>query len=108
MNLIKKNLSIILIGLIFSFLFSVYSINKFDNYEIRTDNQKYLTEKRASEIRKGIAKNDDVLFAHNATVGPTTILKTSYPKVILGTSLTYFRCNKNKIFWSNYQNNKET
>ena len=41
MNLIKKNLSIILIGLIFSFLFSVYSINKFDNYEIRTDNQNY-------------------------------------------------------------------
>ena len=41
MNLIKKNLSIILIGLIFSFLFSVYSINKFDNYEIRIDNHNY-------------------------------------------------------------------
>ena len=41
MNLIKKNISIILIGLIFSFLFSIYSINKFDIYEIRTDNKTY-------------------------------------------------------------------
>ena len=41
MNSIKKNISIILIGLIFSFLFSIYSINKFDNYEIRTDNHNY-------------------------------------------------------------------
>ena len=68
------------------------------NGEIRTDNQKYLTEKRASKIKKGVAINDDVLFAHNASVGPTTILKTSYPKVVLGTSLTYYRCNKNKIY----------
>ena len=41
MNSIKKNISIILIGLIFSFLFSIYSINKFDIYEIRTDNKNY-------------------------------------------------------------------
>ena len=41
MNLIKKNISIILIGLIFSFLFSIYSINKFDIYEISTDEKHY-------------------------------------------------------------------
>ena len=41
MSPIKKNISIILIGLICSFLFSTYSINKYDSYEISTDNKNY-------------------------------------------------------------------
>ena len=41
MSPIKKNISIILIGLIFSFLFSAYSINKFDVYEKSTDDNHY-------------------------------------------------------------------
>jgi type I restriction enzyme S subunit len=31
---------------------------------------KYLAPNRAALLRKGIAKNNDMLFAHNATVGP--------------------------------------
>ena len=58
---------------------------------------KYLSADRAAGLRKGIARNGDVLFAHNATVGPTALLKTSEEKVILGTSLTYFRCNHEVI-----------
>lgn len=54
---------------------------------------KYLTPKRAASIRKGLAKNRDVLFAHNATVGPVAILETNEEIVILGTSLTYYRCD---------------
>ena len=41
MSPIKRNISVILIGLIFSFLFSAYSINKFDVYEISTDDNHY-------------------------------------------------------------------
>ncbi len=41
MSPIKKISVIILIGLIFSFLFSAYSINKFDVYEISTDDKHY-------------------------------------------------------------------
>jgi hypothetical protein len=52
---------------------------------------------RAALLRKGIAKNNDVLFAHNATVGPVAILKTDQPNVILGTTLTYYRCNRSRI-----------
>ena len=37
----KKITVIILVGLIFSFLFSAYSINKFDVYEISTDDKHY-------------------------------------------------------------------
>jgi type I restriction enzyme S subunit len=54
---------------------------------------KFLTESKAQKFTKGVAKNGDVLLAHNATVGPTAILQSSYPYVILGTSLTYYRCN---------------
>ena len=58
---------------------------------------KYVTAERAKRFRKGIAENGDVLFAHNATVGPVAILETEEPTVILGTSLTSYRCNSNYI-----------
>lgn len=58
---------------------------------------KYLSYSRAAKLRKGLAKNRDVLFAHNATVGPVAILKTDEEKVVLGTSLTYYRCNIDHI-----------
>ncbi len=58
---------------------------------------KFLSPGRAAFIRKGVAINKDVLFAHNATVGPVALLKTKEPKVILGTSLTYYRCNPKYI-----------
>jgi type I restriction enzyme S subunit len=58
---------------------------------------KYLAPTRAALLRKGIAKDNDVLFAHNATVGPVAILHTDQEKVILGTSLTYYRCDSKHI-----------
>ncbi|WP_367344157.1 restriction endonuclease subunit S [Methanomethylovorans sp.] len=57
----------------------------------------FLTEGRAQQFTKGVAKDGDVLLAHNATVGPTAILKTTFPYVILSTSLTYYRCNPSYI-----------
>ena len=65
--------------------------------KIDFSNAKYVTEARADKFRKGIAVNEDVLFAHNATVGPVAILETKEPRVILGTSLTAFRCNTDHI-----------
>ena len=58
---------------------------------------KYLSPQRAATIRKGLAKDRDVLFAHNATVGPVAILSTDEDFVILGTSLTYYRCDPQHI-----------
>ena len=58
---------------------------------------KYLTEEKANTLRKGIAKNEDVLFAHNATVGPVALLRTTEEKVVLSTSLTAYRCNKQSL-----------
>jgi type I restriction enzyme S subunit len=65
--------------------------------EIDFKKAKYLTKERALLLRKGIARNNDVLFAHNATVGPTALLKTDQEKIILSTSLTYYRCNPDFI-----------
>lgn len=58
---------------------------------------KHLPPERANRLRKGIAQHGDVLFAHNATVGPVVVLETHEPKVILSTSLTAYRCNTESI-----------
>jgi type I restriction enzyme S subunit len=69
------------------------SANCLDDERLDMSRAKYLSPSRAALLRKGIAKDNDVLFAHNATVGPVAILHTDEEKVILGTSLTYYRCN---------------
>jgi len=71
--------------------------NSIVNGKIDFSMAKFLTAERAGKLRKGIAQNDDVLFAHNATVGPTVVLKTTEPKVILSTSLTAYRCDKSRL-----------
>lgn len=58
---------------------------------------KYLSIERSKQFRKGVAKDGDVLFAHNATVGPVALLLTSYDYIILSTTVTYFRCNEAKL-----------
>lgn len=65
--------------------------------EVCLSNAKYLSLERAGRLKKGIAQTHDVLFAHNATVGPVAILVTDKPKVILSTSLTAFRRNRDKM-----------
>ena len=62
---------------------------------------KRLPLQRASKFKKGIAKDGDVLFAHNATVGPTALLKTTLEYVILSTTVTYYRCD-NKTLLNSY------
>ncbi len=67
--------------------------NDFADGFVRFDRCRFLPEERALQFRKGVAKDRDVLFAHNATVGPVAKLSTNLPFVILSTTATYFRCN---------------
>jgi type I restriction enzyme S subunit len=69
------------------------SANNFFNGYVDFNGCKFLRPERAKQFKKGIAKNGDVLFAHNATVGPVAILNTDLEYVILSTTATYFRCN---------------
>ncbi|WP_297418473.1 restriction endonuclease subunit S [Clostridium sp.] len=73
------------------------SANCIKNDTVNMSEAKYLSSERANSFRKGVAQNRDVLFAHNATVGPVAVLYTEKEKIILGTSLTYYRCNLDKI-----------
>ena len=69
------------------------SANNFLNGEVEFNKCKFLSKERALKFKKGVAKDGDVLFAHNATVGPVAILKTDLEYVILSTTATYYRCN---------------
>jgi type I restriction enzyme S subunit len=69
------------------------SANMITDGSIDLGRAKYVTEERAKQFRKGVAEDGDVLFAHNATVGPAAILRTDLPYVVLGTTLTSYRCN---------------
>ncbi len=70
------------------------SANCIVNGELDFSKAKFLSSSKAEEFKKGVAINNDVLLAHNATVGPAVLLKTQLDKVILSTTLTYYRANK--------------
>ena len=81
------------------------SATNFLNNRVNYAKVKHLPEDRAAKLKKGIAKHGDVLFAHNATVGPVALLETILPRVILSTSVTYHRCNPDQLhnkFWLAY------
>ena len=69
--------------------------NNLVNGQVKFSECKYLPVERAKKFKKGIAKSGDVLFAHNATVGPTALLKTELDYIILSTTVTYYRCDLN-------------
>ncbi len=71
--------------------------NDFDEGDVSFEHCKFLSAERAAKFRKGVARDGDVLFAHNATVGPVALLRTTVPFVILSTTATYFRCNPEKL-----------
>lgn len=73
------------------------SATDFSSGEVDFNSCKYLPISRANQFKKGIAKSGDVLFAHNATVGPVSLLNTNHDFVILSTTATYFRCDTNKL-----------
>jgi type I restriction enzyme S subunit len=71
--------------------------NDFEEGNVTFERCKFLSNERAAKFRKGVARDGDVLFAHNATVGPVALLRTDFPFVILSTTATYFRCNPEKL-----------
>jgi type I restriction enzyme S subunit len=71
--------------------------NDFDQGNVTFDRCKFLSAQRAAQFRKGVARDGDVLFAHNATVGPVALLRTTREFVILSTTATYFRCNPDRL-----------
>lgn len=73
------------------------SANCIEDGHVNFAKAKFLSPDRASKFLKGVAINGDILFAHNATVGPVAILNMEEKYVILSTTLTYYRCNSSKL-----------
>lgn len=71
--------------------------NDFVNGYVDFTKSKRLPFERAKKFKKGVSINGDILFAHNATVGPVAKLKTDLQFVILSTTATYFRCDNIRL-----------
>ncbi|WIH19881.1 restriction endonuclease subunit S [Photobacterium damselae] len=56
-----------------------------------------LSEEKASKFKFGFIEKDDVLLSHNATVGRVAIVPNYGEKVLIGTSLTHYRLNSEKL-----------
>ena len=58
---------------------------------------KRLGEEKAKLLRHGWIESGDVLLAHNASVGAVGFYEGEYDRAIIGTSLTTFRANPDRI-----------
>lgn len=56
-----------------------------------------LAEDRADDLRFGFVEPGDILLSHNATVGRVAVVPEFAGRLLIGTSLTYFRVNPAKI-----------
>jgi hypothetical protein len=56
-----------------------------------------LADERADKLRLGFVKPGDVLLSHNATIGRVGIVPDYNGRLLLGTSLTYFRLDDSRI-----------
>jgi type I restriction enzyme S subunit len=58
---------------------------------------KFVTRKQADSLRKGFARNGDVLLTHKATIGRTAIVRyDDQPYVMLTPQVTYYRVSDHK------------
>ena len=56
------------------------------------NNCNFISIKQADSLRKGFAKNGDVLLTHKATIGRTAIVKyEKHPYIMLTPQVTYYR-----------------
>lgn len=70
------------------------------NGRIDFNSCKFISERQANSLRKGFAKENDVLISHKATIGRTAIVQPNeYSKIVLTPQVTYYRVkNLNKLF----------
>jgi type I restriction enzyme, S subunit len=64
-----------------------------DEGAIEHSEVKRLSEEKSKQLRHGWLERDDVLLAHNATVGKVGYYEGEYDRALIGTSLTAFRVN---------------
>ncbi len=72
-----------------------------DSGNIDIDSAPRLSAEKAKNLTIGYIETGDVLLSHNATVGRVALVPQLDGPVLIGTSLTYFRVNPERI-WPGY------
>lgn len=63
----------------------------------------FITERQADSLRKGFAKNGDVLLTHKATIGETAIVAyDKHPYIMLTPQVTYYRVKDRAVLSNRY------
>ncbi|SPY34255.1 restriction endonuclease subunit S [Pasteurella canis] len=58
---------------------------------------KFISKDMALSLRKGFAKEGDVLLSHKATIGRTALIQSNkFPSIVLTPQVTYYRVKNNK------------
>jgi type I restriction enzyme S subunit len=66
--------------------------------KVDIDGAPRLADDRADKLRLGFVQSGDVLLSHNATIGRVGIVPVFNGRLLIGTSLTYFRLDESRIF----------
>ena len=64
---------------------------------IDIENAPRLSDEKASKLKIGFIETDDVLLSHNATVGRVAVVPELKERVLIGTSLTYYRLDQKRL-----------
>lgn len=56
-----------------------------------------LADEKANKLRIGFVETGDVLLSHNATIGRVAIVPNYTGRLLIGTSLTYFRLDESRL-----------
>jgi type I restriction enzyme, S subunit len=67
------------------------------NGNVDIDGAPRLADERADTLRFGFVFPNDVLLSHNATIGRVAIVPEFIGRLLVGTSLTYFRLDPSKL-----------
>jgi type I restriction enzyme S subunit len=63
-----------------------------ENGQIKLEKCNHISEKQAAGLRKGFAKEKDVILTHKATIGRTAVVgKSKFPFLMLTPQTTYYR-----------------
>lgn len=73
------------------------------NGRVDYGNCAFITERQAESLRKGFAKNGDVLVTHKATIGETAIVDyNKHPYIMLTPQVTYYRIKDKSVLSNRY------
>jgi len=62
-----------------------------ENGEVNQKTCKFISKVQANSLRKGFAKDGDVLLSHKGTIGRSALLRTTHESIVLTPQVTYYR-----------------